>query len=89
MDKESKIVLDIYRRLYKAATPSVDFDELMANAPVNDRGQKEIDFMSYSLDETVFHEILEDEIKKHKRVPKWRKQMIRNTVCLGCSPRYA
>jgi len=89
MDKESTIVWEIYRRLYKAATPSADFDELVKNAPVNDRGQKEIDFNSYSVDENVFHDIIEDEIKKHKRLSKWKKQMIRNTVCLGCSPRYA
>lgn len=89
MDKESKIIWEIYRKLYEAATPSADFDELVANASVNDRGQKEIDFNSYKLDEKVFHEIMEDEINKHKRLPKWKKQMIRNTLLLGCSPKYA
>lgn len=87
MTKEDKIILKIYQDLYKASTPSANFDELMANAPLNKEGQKVIDFMAYEISEKEFNEILESNLKG-VREPKYRKQMYYNTVLLGCSPKF-
>lgn len=87
MKKEDKILLKIYQDLYKASTPSADFDELAANAPLNELGQKVIDFMAYEISEKEFNEILESNLKD-VREPKYRKQMYRNTILLGASPRF-
>jgi hypothetical protein len=85
--KEDKILLKIYQDLYKASTPSADFDELMANAPLNELGQKVIDFMAYEISEKEFNEVLERNLKSVKE-PKYRKQMYRDTVLLGASPKF-
>lgn len=87
MKKEDRILHKIYKDLYKASTPSADFDELLANATLNELGQKTIDFMAYEISEKDFNEILESNLKSI-REPKYRKQMYRNTVLWGCSPKF-
>ena len=78
-------VMDCYREMYARATPSADFDELMANAPVGDDGRKIIDFMNYELNHTEFMKIL----KKYSRsVPKLYRQRFENTILWGCSPKF-
>ena len=39
---EEKAIWECYRRLYKASTPSADFDELVKNASINESGEKQI-----------------------------------------------
>jgi hypothetical protein len=56
--------MDCYRELYKEATPSADFDELVKNATINEQGQKMIDFDAYEIDFDKHHEIVEKYIKK-------------------------
>lgn len=85
--KLESIVWDIYRVLFKNSTPPADFDELVENAETNKRGEKVIDFRAYELEEKLFDELMEAELSKHK-LPKWQKKSIRNTVLLGCSPKY-
>ena len=60
------LVMDCYRELYKEATPSADFDELVKNAPINDEGQKMIDYNAYEIDFDKYGEIVEKYIKKGK-----------------------
>jgi hypothetical protein len=86
--KEEQIFWDIYRDLFKEATPSGDFDKLVEEAPVNSNGQKDIGFMNYEITEDLFNQILDRHLKG-RRVTKLRKQMIRNTILLGCSPRFS
>ena len=76
--------LGCYRELYARATPSADFDELMANAPIGDDGRKIIDFMSYSLDHEEFMKIVS---KYSRSVPKRYRQRFETTILLGCSPK--
>jgi hypothetical protein len=85
--KEQQIVWDIYRELYKEATPKADFDKLVEEAPTNSEGQKDIQFMDYEISERVFNEILDKHLKV-RRLTKLKQQMIRNTVTLGCSPKF-
>lgn len=78
-------IMDCYREMYARATPSADFDELMANASIGDDGRKIIDFMNYELNHPEFMKIL----KKHSRsVPKLYRERFENTILLGCSPKF-
>ena len=48
--KQNKIddaLFDCYRELFANSTPKGDFDQLVEDATVNDRGQKEIPFDDY------------------------------------------
>lgn len=85
--KEEKIIWDIYRELYKEAIPSADFDKLVEEASTNSRGQKDIGFMNYEIAQNTFNEILDKQLKGH-RITKLKQGMIRNTVLLGCSPKF-
>jgi hypothetical protein len=78
--------MDCYRELYKEATPSADFDELVKNAPINDEGQKMIDFDAYEIDFDKNHEIVEKYIKK-MRLTKYEERGFRLEMFLGCAPR--
>jgi hypothetical protein len=74
-------------RLYKEATPSADFDKLVEEAPLNNLGQKVIDFDSYELDSKTFDKIVEETIEKYKLTSKFDLSSFRFTVYLGASPR--
>lgn len=80
--KEESIILDIYRELYKEATPIGDFDKLISSE------KKDIFFMDYEIPEETFFKILESHLKG-KRITKLKKQAIRNTILLGCSPKFS
>ena len=85
--KEQQIIWDIYRDLYKASTPIVDFDKLVEEAPTNNRGQKDIGFMNYEIEESLFNEILDKHLKG-KKITKIKQRMFRNTILMGCSPKF-
>jgi hypothetical protein len=85
MKKETEIISDIYRQLYKESEPSVDFDSLVEKATINERGQNSIPFDSYFLAQERQDQITEDHLKG-KKLTKIKKQMIKNTILLGCSP---
>jgi hypothetical protein len=87
MKKDDKILLEIYRRMYKAATPSADFDKLMEEAEINEWGQKDIKYANYTIDEDVYEDILKDVLKSY-RVQLNRRRLFVNTVALGCSPKF-
>ena len=73
MKKDEKIIHELYRRSFAASTPKGDWDELLANATTNDRGEKEIPFMDYECELDVMEQILTDVLKEN-RVPKWRRR---------------
>jgi hypothetical protein len=79
--KEEGIILDIYRELYKESTPIGDFDKLISSE------KKDVFFMDYEIPEETFFKILESHLKG-KRITKLKKQAIRNTILLGCSPKF-
>jgi len=86
--KEDKAIHKCYVELFKHSTPSGDFDLLVENAEINDRGQKVIDFMSYEIDEEKYDQIVESVIKEFK-IRSWKKQRFKNTIALGCSPKFS
>lgn len=85
--KEEKIMWDIYVDIYKMSTPSADFSELVGKAPMDSSGRKYIDFMSYEIEEGVFDKILDSHLKG-RRITKLKQRMIRNTILMGCSPKF-
>lgn len=79
-------LLECYVELYKNSTPSTDFNELMNNAIINERGQKIIDYNCCEIEHEKMCKIVENTIKKYK-IKNWQKQMFSNTIYLGCSPK--
>lgn len=83
--KDLQIMFDILRKMYLEAIPSVNFDELMEKAELNELGQKIIHFDNYFLSQKQQEEILEG-VLKGKRFTNLKRQMIRNSIWLGPSP---
>ena len=86
--KIDQALMHCYRELFANSTPAASFDELLKNSTVNDRGQREIPFMDYEIEESVFDEIVEDTTKLYKIKHKILKQSFRNTILMGCSPKF-
>ena len=86
-DKIEEALFDCYRELYKHSTPSADFQEMMDKAELNDRGQKVINFNDYEIHQNDFDLIIENILKKHK-ISKTIHQTFKNTIYLGCSPKF-
>ena len=84
--KIDDLMTNIYRDLYKNSTPSADFDELVANATLNEQGQKVIPFDDYELESEVFEKILDEHLSKSK-LPQYIKGKVRVSIYLGCSPK--
>jgi hypothetical protein len=80
-----KLLYDCYTELYKKATPSANFDELVENAPINERGEKVIDFSAYILDFDISIKIIEKYIKKGK-LTFYEERCFRFEMFLGPVP---
>lgn len=76
----------MYRRVYKRATPSADFDTLLENATVNDRGEKEIPFNDFELSRDDFEDILDGVSKKFKLSVRER-ETVSFEMNLGATPK--
>ena len=84
--KEDKTLYEIYRRLFAAATPSGDFDKLVANAKIDEHGRKHIPFMDYEITSNDMDNIIMTVLKENKiKKGDWGK--FKTTVYLGCSPK--
>lgn len=80
------VVFDVYRELYKKATPSADFDELWANAEINDDGQRVIHYMDYYLDKDEYNAIVDKYVKRFKRRGEAFTNGLKFEAYLGCGP---
>ncbi len=80
-NKIDEIMLEIYRALYKEATPSVDIDELIKSGEI----KKEGFFNNYYLEDSRQEKIIEA-VLKTKKVSKYYKDLITRSVILGASP---
>lgn len=81
-----EILLEIYRKVYALSEPPADFDELVANAELNERGEKDIKFMNYECDEMVMQQIFDETMEKYKIKP-YRQKIFSFSFWLGCSPK--
>jgi len=86
MKKDKEILFEIYRQMYRAATPSADFDKLIEEAEINEWGQKVIRYMDYEIDNNTYEDIIKNVLKSY-RVPVYRRKMFITSVALGCSPK--
>lgn len=84
--KLEKAILHFYIEIYKVATPSVDFNDLVDKAPINKYGQKEIAFNSYEVDGELFDKIVHETCKKFKLNFREEK-MFMFEAYLGASPK--
>ncbi|NQW35430.1 MAG: hypothetical protein HQ471_00345 [Flavobacteriales bacterium] len=85
--KLNEAVMECYIRLYKASVPSVDFNDLIKNAKINEQGQKEIPYNDYLIDFDLETEIINGIIKEYK-IGKFYANRFKATIYLGCSPKY-
>ena len=86
MKRDEKILHEIYRELFKASTPSGDWDVLLENSTINERGEKEIPYMDYEIDGDEMQAIFDAAMKKY-RIPKYRIRQFSFAIWLGCSPK--
>ncbi len=81
-----EILLEIYRKVYAVSEPPADFDELVKNAELNERGEKVIKFLEYECEHDTMQAILDETIAKYKI--KGRKlNHFSFSFWLGCSPK--
>jgi len=85
--KYNDAMMACYIELYKQSTPSANFQELMDNATINERGQKEIPFNDHEIEEELFNNIINIVVKKYK-FKNWEARALKNSVLLGCSPKF-
>lgn len=84
---EEQAILECYRRLFKASTPSGDFDKLLAQAEKNEINQKVIPFMDYEIEENTFDNIIQDIFEEYN-IKKQRQRFFKTAILLGCSPKF-
>lgn len=80
MKNDEKIMLEIYKAIYEKL--GVDLDELIEN----DITKKDRWFLEYYMPNEQQEEIM-DSILKTKKIPKWRKDVIKRSLWLGATPR--
>lgn len=79
--ENDKIILEIYRRMYKEATPSADIDKIIKSG----EGKKPDWFMKYYLLQSRQEEIIEEVLDKFKIKGYMRKRFI-TEIILGSAP---
>ena len=80
MSRDEKIMLEIYTAIYKEL--GVDLDELIEDGTT----KKEKWFLEYYMPNEQQEEIM-DSILKTKKIPKWRKDVIKRSLWLGATPK--
>lgn len=78
---------ECYVRLYARSNPPADFNKLLSEAPSNEWGQKEIDYMAYEISEEEMAEIVDD-VANEYGLKEWKSKTFRNSIYLGCSPTF-
>lgn len=86
-DKKNKALHEVFQQAYLRATPSADFDKLLEEAFVDDKGMKHINYDAYVLDNIIADEIIQEIYKKYKITNRLDKEFISFNYYLGASPR--
>lgn len=88
MKKLNSAIMHCYRELYANSEPPANFDKLMKEAPMNEAGQKVIDYMAYSIDEELYVKIVNDAMNLYKiKSPRLRKEF-EVAMYLGAGPKF-
>jgi hypothetical protein len=86
-NKFDKAVEECYTRMYKEATPSADFKQLMEEAELDSEGRKIIRYMDYTLSMESQDKILEEVCKANKLTER-DIDSVSFEVYLGVSPSF-
>lgn len=78
------LVQKCYEDMYAFA--GVDFNALVDNATLNDRGEKEIPFNDCVITEAQYFSVLD--FYRSFLKEEYYKESLSNKINLGCSPRY-
>lgn len=85
--KTNKLILhELYRRAFAASTPYGNWDKLLAEAVINDQGEKVIPYMDYECEGAVLEDIFHTVMKEYK-VPKGVQNRFSFLFYLGCGPK--
>jgi hypothetical protein len=85
--KEDKTLYEIYKRLFAAATPPGDFDELVENAEFDKYGRRHIPFMDYEIENDIMDNIINSILDENKIKNEHKRKQYITTIYLGCSPK--
>ena len=80
--KIDKIFHEIYRRVFKVSTPSLDWDEMINSTDLRNK----FDYNNYECDEQIMKDIVENVLKEFK-VPKTLRSSFLISFWLGSSPK--
>lgn len=78
---DSDIVMEIYRRMYKASEPKADIDKIIKSG----EGKMPNWFLAYYLSEEKTEDILNETLKEFK-VPKYKRHSFSIEIYLGSAP---
>ena len=81
-----KICEDIYIELFRKATPSLNFRDVLKYIKTGGNCRPNW-FLQYHLDEDTQFKIIARHCKKHHLTPR-EEQLVRVEVTLGCSPAF-
>ena len=81
LTKNEKMLLEIYKKMYKEAEPKADFDKMIKSGETKIREF----FLGYYLSNERQEKIIESVCKKYK-VDKMYIRKFKTEVMLGCSP---
>ena len=73
--------MEIYRRMYREATPSADIDKIIESG----EGKKDRFFENYYLADTRQQEIIK-EVCKERKIYGHEKRKVQTTVLFGAAP---
>ena len=78
-EKLMEICFGAYRKMYKEATPSADFDKLMESGETKKNGWFEKYYLKQSRQEEIINETI-------KGLDKRDARQVRGELYLGCAP---
>ena len=84
----NEAITHCYRELYKYATPPADFDKLVEEAPLDEHGKKNINYMAYEIEEKLMEKIINNTLKKFKITSPYMARKFRQVMYLGASPKF-
>lgn len=77
---------ECYCELFAKSDPPGDFNKMLEEADINERGQKVIPYLDYVIDHEELESIVEKTFKKYKFNQRYFSSF-RNEILLGCSPK--
>ena len=75
---ENELLHELFRRVYRVSSPPANYDELLENAEVNERGQKVIPFDDYECSIDVMENILKQFFIDYNITSEWDKRKFSN-----------